>query len=158
MLCQIVKGPQFWHFTLILLLFGLAQGLWNFDCFPKWAQKNIFIGCTWSKIFIFKVPVIFWRWKLWRASGKICRFFVIDLNGSSLTIFEHKKKIVNHSTLLCRHRYTSVSYGWLAISLSVNDLLFPSAVYLKDGNRALTPSPSPTQTHPLPPWWEGQRE
>jgi hypothetical protein len=39
--------------------------------------------------------------------------------------------------------YTSVLLVISNGSLTLNDLLFPYAVYLKDGNRALTPS-SPT--------------
>ena len=48
--------------------------------------------------------MIFWKWKFCQKCFEICRIFgikliKINLIGNSLSIFENRKKVVNHSTL-----------------------------------------------------------
>ena len=69
-----------------------------------------------QKIFIFKAPAIFWKWKLFRACdvrarGRNCRFFGIELLkiyliSRKVYVFKNPKKVLNHSTLV----YSYIDY------------------------------------------------
>ena len=84
---KILNNLQFW------ILF-LAIGLW--------CKRKVHTNFK-KKKFIFKVLVIFWKWKLCctcagRAHGKIRRFFGIELIkikpiDSNVPVFENRKKV-----------------------------------------------------------------
>ena len=106
------KNCPFWGITKIqkIIKFRIF-----FMAIVLWSKKKKFANFQ-TKIFIFKVPVIFWKWKLWRACARPNSQNFWNLIHKNIPNRQHsaryqkskKSSISLHPMLQPFHRYFSL--------------------------------------------------